>query len=368
MGCDIADINNDGWTDVFTLDMLPEDNRRQKLLYMPDNYELYNNQVQNGFYHQLMRNMLQLNNGNGTFSEIGQLSGVYCTDWSWASLLTDFNNDGNKDLFITNGYGRDMTNRDFVKFYANERLKYLRGEPSDNMFKMLQSIPVTPIHDYLYINNGNLQFSDVSLSAGFDKQTLSNGAAYADLDNDGDLDLVINHLNAPAEIYRNMLVENGNGNNWVDFNIKGKGNNSYALGAVVNIYTPKGSMKLENYPVHGFQSSMHVPLHTGLPSPQIDSVVIQWPDGYAETVKNIKANTINKISYQNAQKGFAYKNNNKPIFSLSEASLPYKHVSPEMNDFKEQPLMPSMISTILRELQKQILIKMVLKIYLFAEV
>jgi hypothetical protein len=177
MGCDIADINNDGWTDVFTADMLPEDNRRQKLLYMPDNYELYNNQVQNGFYHQLMRNMLQLNNGNGTFSEIGQLSGVFCTDWSWASLLMDFNNDGYKDLFITNGYGRDMANRDFVKFYANERLKYLRGEKSDNMFNMLQGIPVTPVHDYLYLNNSNLQFSDVSITAGFDKQSLSNGAA-----------------------------------------------------------------------------------------------------------------------------------------------------------------------------------------------
>ena len=344
MGCDIADINNDGWTDVFTLDMLPEDNRRQKLLYMPDNYEVYNNQVQNGFYHQLMRNMLQLNNGNGTFSEIGQLSGVYCTDWSWASLLADFNNDGNKDLFITNGYGRDMTNRDFVKFYANERLKYLRGEPSDNMFRMLQGIPVTPIHDYLYLNNGNLQFSDVSLASGFDKPTLSNGAAYADLDNDGDLDLVINHLNAPAEIYRNMLVENGNGGNWVQFNIKGKSPNSYAIGAVINVYTPKGLMKLENYPVHGFQSSMHVPLHTGLPSPQIDSVVIRWPDGKIETLMNVKPNTINNITYQTGQKDPGNEVNIKSVFSASAASLPYVHVSPETNDFKAQPLMPTMIS------------------------
>src|SRR6185436_14735546 len=276
MGCDIADINNDGWTDVFTLDMLPEDNRRQKLLYMPDNYELYNNQLQNGFYHQLMRNMLQLNNGNGTFSEIGQLSGVYCTDWSWASLLMDFNNDGYKDLFITNGYGRDMTNRDFVKFYANERLKYLRGEKNENLFTMLQSIPVTPVHDYLYLNNGNLQFSDVSLSAGFDKKTLSNGAAYADLDNDGDLDLVINHLNAPAEVYRNMLVENGSAGSWVKLNIKVAGKNNYAIGAKIVIYTPKGLIKLENYPVHGFQSSMQEPLHTGLPSSQLDSVLIPW--------------------------------------------------------------------------------------------
>ncbi len=344
MGCDVADINNDGWTDVFTLDMLPEDNRRQKLIYMPDNYELYNNQVQNGFYHQLMRNMLQVNNGNGTFSEIGQLSGVYCTDWSWASLLADFNNDGNKDIFITNGYGRDMTNRDFVKFYANERLKYLRGEPSDNMFRMLQGIPVTPVHNYLYLNNGNLQFSDVSLMAGFDKPTLSNGAAYADLDNDGDLDLVINHLNAPAEIYRNMLIENGNSGNWVQFNLKGKGGNSYALGAAINVYTPKGSMKLENYPVHGFQSSMHVPLHTGLPSPQIDSVVVQWPDGKIETLMNVKANSINTISYQGGEKYPVKAENIKSVFSPSTTLLPYTHVSPETNDFKTQPLMPTMIS------------------------
>jgi hypothetical protein len=343
MGCDVADINNDGWSDVFTLDMLPEDNRRQKLLYMSDNYELYNNQVQNGFYHQLMRNMLQLNNGNGTFSEIGQLSGVYCTDWSWSSLFADFNNDGNKDLFITNGYGRDMTNRDFVKFYASERLKYLRGQPSDNMFAVLQSIPVTPIHDYLYLNNGNLQFSDASQPAGFDKPTLSNGAAYADLDNDGDLDLVVNHLNAPAEIYRNMLTENANAGNWVNFNLKGKTPNNFGIGAVVNVYTPKGSVKLENYPVHGFQSSMQAPLHTGLPSPQIDSVLIQWPDGKKETLTNVKINTTNDITYQVTPEA-TDQIKAKPIFSLSSTPLPYTHVSPETNDFKSQPLMPAMIS------------------------
>jgi enediyne biosynthesis protein E4 len=344
MGCDIADINNDGWSDVLTLDMLPEDNRRQKLLYMPDNYEVYNNQVQNNFHHQLMRNMLQLNNGNGTFSEIGQLSGVYCTDWSWASLLMDFNNDGYKDLFITNGYGRDMTNRDFVKFYGNERMKFLRGEKSDNMFRMLQGIPVTPTHDYLYINNGNLQFSDVSLAAGFDKHTLSNGAAAADLDNDGDLDLVVNHLNAPAEIFRNMFVENGGGGNWVQFNLKGQGRNSFAIGAVVNVYTPKGIMKLENYPVHGYQGSMHVPLHTGLSSSQIDSAVIQWPDGKKEVFKNIKVNSINNISYQATGKDQGTNEKAKTVFSLSTVSLPYTHVSPETNDFKAQPLMPNMFS------------------------
>jgi hypothetical protein len=344
MGCDVADINNDGWTDLFTLDMLPETNRRQKLLYMPDNYELYNNQVQNGFHHQLMRNMLQVNNGNGTFSEIGQVSGVFCTDWSWASLLMDFNNDGYKDIFITNGYGRDMTNRDFVKFYANERLKYIRGEKSDNMFGMLQSIPVTPLHNYLYLNNGNLQFSDASIPAGFDKPTLSNGAACADLDNDGDLDLVINHLNAPAEIYRNMLVENGNGGNCVKFSFKGQGQNTYGIGAVVSVYTSKGTIKLENYPVHGFQSSMQVPLQTGLASSVIDSVVVQWPEGSVQKVTDIKLNTTNNIVYKPTQKGGANEKYTKTIFTASSSSLPYSHISAETNDFKVQPLMPAMIS------------------------
>ena len=353
MGCDIADINNDGWPDVFTLDMLPEDNRRQKLLYMPDNYELYNNQVQNGFHHQLMRNMLQLNNGNGTFSEIGQVSGVYCTDWSWASLLVDLNNDGYKDLFITNGYGRDMTNRDFVKFYANERLKFLRGERSDNMFVMLQNIPITPIHDYLYLNNGatglptgqaGLQFTDASLTSGFENKTLSNGAAYADLDNDGDLDLVINHLNAPAEVYRNMLVENGEAGNWVKLNIKGTGKNSYGIGAKINIYTPKGTIKLENYPVHGYESSMQEALQTGLPSSRIDSVVIEWPDGKMEKVSDIKVNSVNEISYQPNIKIPAGLLKRKTVFSPSVTEFPYTHTESETNDFKSQPLMTNMIS------------------------
>lgn len=344
MGCDVADINNDGWTDVFTLDMLPEDNKRQKLLYMPDNYEVYNNQVQNGFYHQLMRNMLQLNNGNGTFSEIGQLSGVYCTDWSWASLLMDFNNDGYKDLFITNGYGRDMTNRDFVKFYANERMKFIRNEPSENMFKLLQEIPTTPVHNYLYLNNGDLRFSDASIEAGFDKQSLSNGAACADLDNDGDLDLVVNHLNAPAEIYRNMLVEDGNPGIWINFILKGNGANKNGLGASVKLFTSKGVVTLENSPVRGYQSSMLTPLHTGVPSTQIDSAIIIWPDGNIQSLHDLKLNQANIISYQPGAKK-TERISGKSIFATATAQrLPYTNVSPDVNDFKQQPLMPNMIS------------------------
>lgn len=342
MGCDIADINNDGWSDVFTLDMLPADNRRQKLLYMPDNYELYNNTVQNGFYHQLMRNMLQLNNGDGTFSEIGQFSGVYCTDWSWSSLFMDINNDGNKDLFVTNGYGRDMTNRDFVKFYANERLKYLQGEPSNNMFRMLQSIPVTPLNNYLFVSNGDLTFRDASADAGFTAKLLSNGAAYADLDNDGDLDLVVNHLNAQAGIYRNMLVEEGKKSNWVSFILNGTGKNAFGTGATVLVYSGGKTIRLENFSVHGFQSSMHVPLHTGLPSDKVDSVVVKWPDGKKQVIGAVKTNGVNVIKYEPT--GAVQPPTTPVIFKQAKVNLNYIHVEPETNDYKVQPLMPNMIS------------------------
>lgn len=343
MGNDIADINNDGLPDIFTVDMLPADNKRQKLLYMPDNYELYENTLRSGFYHQLMRNMLQLNNGDGTFSEIGQLSGVFCTDWSWGALFADFNNDGNKDLFVSNGYGRDMTNRDFVKFYANERLKYQKGETSSNMFRMLTGIPITPLRDYLFINTGDLQFRDSSSAYGFDEPLLSHGCAYADMDNDGDLDLVVNHLNAPVGIYRNMLTESGRPGNYLSVNIRMPGRNRYAIGAKMDVYTPSGRISQENYSVRGFQSSALTSIHLGLPTARIDSLIIYWPDGSRQKlVSGLRANRTLDISYSpQATKPLPVAVSS--LFHKSAASFP-PHVEPETNDFKLQPLMPGMIS------------------------
>ncbi len=345
MGVDIADINNDGLPDIFTLDMLPADNKRQKQIYTPDNFELYNNAVQNGFYHQLMRNMLQVNNGDNTFSETGQLSGVYCTDWSWACLFADFDNDGYKDLFVTNGYGRDMTNRDFVKFYADQRLKYLKGENDERMFGMLQSIPVSPLHNYIFKNNGNLKFGDSSLNWGFDQNDLSQGAAYADLDNDGDLDLVINRLNAPAALYRNMLMENQHQQHYLRVNLHMDGKNRLALGAKVFVYTPAGNSMIENYPVHGFQSSMQSALHFGLASPRVDSIVVQWPDGDMQTIhEGIHADSEINISYVKSGKAFLPFNDTVHVFKKSAATIPFHFSDVETNDFKTQPLMPNMIS------------------------
>ncbi len=344
MGVDVADINNDGFNDIFTLDMLPEDNRRQKLLFAPDNYELYDNQLKNGFYHQLMRNMLQLNNGNGTFSETGQVAGISNTDWSWSALLADYNNDGLKDLFVTNGYGRDMINMDFMKFYANERLKYIQGKTDSRMFQMLQGIKSTPLHNYIFENRGEGLFTDQSVSWGFDSLNFSHGAAYADLDNDGDLDLIVNEMNSEAGIYRNNYKENGGNNNYLDIKLKMPGKNSMALGAEVTLFTSGKMYKIENSPVHGFQSSMLIPLHFAFPYDHVDSLRILWPDGNTQLLKApAKLNTIIEISYQQ-QKMQLVPAPHQQIFQVKELNIPYRHKEEGLNDFKVQPMLPSMVS------------------------
>ena len=358
MGVDVADINNDGHMDVFTLDMLPEDNRRQKLLYAPDNYELYANGLQNGFYHQLMRNMLQLNNGNGSFSEIGQLAGVSNTDWSWAALLADFNLDGNKDLFVTNGYGRDMINRDFMKFYADQRLKHIQGKTDSRMFQMLQGIQSTPLHNYIYENMGDLQFKDQSVDWGFEELNFSHGAVYADLDNDGDLDLAINRMNQEVGLYKNNTIENKSVGHFLKIDLRSFSNdkNRYALGSVVTLYASGKNYTLQQFPVHGFQSSMQVPLHFGLKDNHVDSLRIVWPDGLVQFVRApivldttlvmVKPSTVLSSTKSVSAFNIASKPQMKvnPVFAAGSAMLNFTHSEDQANDFKIQPLMTNMYS------------------------
>jgi hypothetical protein len=346
MGVDIADINNDGLADIFTLDMLPKDNRRQKLLYAPDNYELYNNQVSNGFYHQLMRNMLQVNNGDGTFSEVGQLAGVSNTDWSWAALLADFNNDGKKDLFVTNGYGRDMINRDFVKFYANERLKHLQGTTDSRMFQMLQGITSTPLHNFMYENTGDFNFKDQSTNWGFDELNFSHGAIYADLDNDGDLDLVVNKMNQEAGIYKNNTIENKQGGSYLKLQLTTTSQNKFALGAKVSVFTKTGTYTIENHPIHGFQSSMQIPMHFTFPDKKIDSVLIRWPDGEKQLlVQNLPINQLlNVQELKPMLQPYIAPASSNTIFTSAHQLIDYLHKEDVVNDFKIQPLMLNMIS------------------------
>jgi hypothetical protein len=344
MGLDIADVNNDGLPDIFTLDMLPPDNRRQKLLYAPDNFELYNNMVQNGFYHQLMRNMLQINNGNSTFSEIAQFAGVSATDWSWSALLADYNNDGKKDLFVTNGYGRDMINRDFMKFYANERLKHLQGKTDDKMLGMLQNITATQLQNYIFENQNTGKFVDKSIEWGFEKKDFAHGAIYADLDNDGDLDIVINRMNDFAGVFKNQTMEMGTGSHYLQIELEDTfSNNRFGIGSKVEIYCKDQIQTVENMPVRGFQSSLNGALHFGLTSNKIDSINIIWPDGIHQKVFGI-TNIDTKIKISKPKQSI-----NENVIQIQSPwfyvdSLNYRHNEVMVNDFKVQTLLPNMLS------------------------
>ncbi|MES2516900.1 MAG: CRTAC1 family protein, partial [Bacteroidota bacterium] len=255
MGVDIADLNNDGLSDIFTLDMLPESNSRQKLLLWADNWNTYQAQLQNGFWHANMRNMLQMNQGNGGFSEIGQLAGVSNTDWSWGTLLADFDMDGYKDIFVSNGIGRDYTNADFIKYFNDEE----STGSQKPLLEQVKLMPTSQTKNYIFKNNQNLnnatpQFTNEQKNWGFDEPTVASGCVYADLDNDGDLELITNNLNEPSRIYKNTQQEN-NPKNFIRIKLKGSALNPFGIGAKITIKANQNIQTQEVSPTHGFQSS-----------------------------------------------------------------------------------------------------------------
>ncbi len=342
MGSAVADFDNDLLPDILTLDMLPEDNQRQKLLYGPDTYEKYQSMLRNGFFHQVMRNMLQRNNGDGTFSEIGQLAGISNTDWSWAALLEDFDNDGWKDLFITNGYPRDYTNRDFVDYYADQRIKEQRGEAADGLLDIIAKMESTKTHNYFFHNQSDLTFQDQSQAAGFGEALLSNGAIAADLDNDGDLDLIVNNLNAPAHIYENTSA--GAAANYLQIQLEMPGPNRHAIGAKVILKTATQQMMQEFMPSRGFQSAAHTPLHFGLGNASmVDTLLVLWPNGQQSKQLGVAANQRLKISSETTvEKPIAQAI--EPIFSPIPSPLPIAHQERVNADFKQQSLLPYGVS------------------------
>jgi hypothetical protein len=346
MGSDISDVNNDTWPDIYTTDMLPADNRRQKLLYGPDNYEHYGLMVKEGFYHQNMRNMLQLNNANGTFSEIGQLAGISNTDWSWAPLFADYDNDGWKDLFVTNGYFRDYTNRDFLKYKGDYYFQKAVAREKPDTLELVSSMSSTPLHNYIFHNNGDLTFTDKSTDWGFNKKAFSNGAAYGDLDNDGDLDLVINHQNETASVYKNLLRENSPEANYLRIDLRGEGKNTSGVGAKLYVYTGDKVQYFEQMPVHGYQSSVSHTLHAGLGKIKgVDSLKVEWPGGKISVLKNISVNQLIEISEQGASvKTGPSEVRSSEVFSRAESPVKYEHIEYGSNDFKRQPLLMTMLS------------------------
>ena len=346
MGNDINDFNNDTWPDIFTSDMLPEDNKRLKLLYGPENYMEYALQVMEGFYHSSMRNMLQLNNGNGTFSEIGQLAGVSNTDWSWAPLFADYDNDGWKDLFVTNGYFRDYTNRDFLKYKNDYYTQTARSKEKADTFHLVSLMTSTPVHNFIFKNNRDLTFTNKSMVWGFEKKGFSTGAAYSDLDNDGDLDLVFNNQNETGSVYRNMLRESNTSSNYLNIKLRGSGKNTYGLGAKIYVYASKGVQYLEQMPSRGYQSSVSTILHFGLADTEFaDSIVVEWPGRKVNVLKNIRANQTLEVKETATILRSMVASKDEKIFSPVKSAITYEHNEYGSNDFERQRLMLTMLST-----------------------
>ena len=355
MGSDIADYNNDGLNDIMVLDMLPEDNHRQKLLRGADDYDKYMMLVDHGFHHQQMRNTLQLNNGldsNGVpiFSEVGQLAGVSNTDWSWAPLFADFDNDGWKDLFISNGILRDMTNQDFVKYTSGYSNNYIKetGHKAE-MWELVQSMPSTKLTNYLFKNNHDLGFTNVTADWGLTKPAVNNGAAYADLNNDGNLDLVINNLNSTATIYRNNLSSHTNAH-FVKIKFNGANKNTFGIGAKVFIKTAGNSQFQEQYVNRGFQSSVDPVMHIGLGKDSIiQSLKVIWPGGKVSLLTNVKADTLLVINEKSAlEMDSVAKVSAKPLFMdiTKNSGISFVHQQSNFIDFKVSPLLPYQLSKI----------------------
>ena len=355
MGVDIADINNDGLMDLAALDMTPADNQRQKELMTTMKQERFHSLVQYGYGQQQMRNMLQLNTGaapgeGDTFSDIGQLAGVWATDWSWSPLLADFNNDGLKDLYITNGYRRDVTNLDYLNYTVDSVMQI--GGLNNTNFKTideyLAKIPTKPLRNYMFQNKDGMQFQEVSKSWGLGEVSYSNGSAYADLDNDGDLDLLVNQLDGPALVYRN-LTSNRKDANWLQVTLTGSPENPTGIGAKLRIRHNGLLQYQEMTPIRGFYSSSQPLFHFGLGgSTSIDKLEVQWPNGKVQALENLPANQRLTLKLADAKTGKWEKiATPPPIFQAATVTgIDFVHADDEFNDFNREWLIPHAFSNL----------------------
>jgi len=352
MGADIADINNDGYMDVITTDMLPEDEYRLKTMNRFEEYHVESFKYRSNFYYQYPQNSLQLNNGDAVFSEIGWHAGIAATDWSWGALVFDFDNDGTKDIFISNGIARDITDMDFSDFLANKsEIKKIVTEKGRFDFRdFLPYIPSTKLANYAYVNQKNLTFKNEAYVLGFGEPSFSNGVAYADLDNDGDMDLVVNNLNDPCFVYRNETNKKEN-NHFLKINCDGLKPNQFGVGTKVTLYQKGNKQVLQNFPVRSFQSCVDNKLIFGLGNnAKIDSLEIIWPTLEMQTLYNVAGDKEIIVHQKDANKKFIFSSqqNNNTVFSDKSAfyfKTPPVHKENVFVDFEVERLIPYMLST-----------------------
>jgi len=347
MGVDIADINNDGNVDIFITDMLPESDQRVKSVMEFEGYNIFKLKQSKDFYQQYIQNTLQLNNGDNTFSEVAYFSGIASTDWSWAGLIFDMDNDGFRDIFVTNGINHDLTDIDFVDFFANEIIQNMaltgRKESIDSI---ISKMPIKPQPNYAYKNNGDITFSNANKDWGFEIPSMSNGAAYGDLDNDGDLDLVINNVNMIAFVYRNN-AETFTNNNYIKLKFIGNQRNKFAIGASIRLYYDDNIVVQELIPSRGFQSSMDYVMTIGLGTTEnIDSLRVIWPDDKTQKFTNIQANqvlTLNQTDASEIQLPFKKDERETLLTELSNNEF-FSHQENNYSDFDHEGLISKMLS------------------------
>ncbi len=347
MGVDIADINNDGNADIFITDMLPEADQRVKSVMEFEGYNVFKLKQSKDFSQQYIQNTLQLNNGNSTFSEVAYFSGVAKTDWSWAGLLFDMDNDGNRDIFITNGINHDLTDLDFVNFFANEIIQKMaltgRKQAIDSI---INKMPVKPQPNYAYKNNGDITFDNANKEWGFETPSLSNGVAYGDLDNDGDLDMVINNVNMLPFVYRNNS-DSLTTNNYLKIKLEGDQVNKFGVGSTVKIYHNNKIYVQDQMPSRGFQSSMDYVMTIGLgKATKVDSLRIIWPNNKTQKWNNIEVNstlTLKQSEATEIQSSLLPKKNKTLVSEVLKTNL-QKHQENSYSDFDYEGLINKMLS------------------------
>ena len=344
MGADMADLNNDGFSEIFVTEMLPDRHDRRVSKAVFDSWDKYQFSLNQGYFHQFNRNALQLNNQNNSFSEISRITGLDATDWSWGALIFDMDNDGNKDVFVANGIYKDLLDQDYVNFLANPSIisNMIKSE-KEPVKKLIDMIPSEPLTNFAFKNLGSLKFDNVSEEFGFDNKTFSNGSAYGDFDNDGDLDLVINNVNMLSNIY-----ENKSSNNWISFSFDSSSKNKFGVGNKIFLYTKNGLQFQELSPMRGFQSSVDYRLNFGIGNiSNVDSVKIVWNNNQESTLQNLKINSHHLIKEDNMIKSHNKNtiNKQKKILSQSMSNIDYTHIENNFVDFDRERLLFKMNSS-----------------------